>query len=109
LATENPPGDTDASTANSPASATRSAPPLSGESSRLRASIRRPDALAPRGPSSWEPRRTAPWPATCSTSTPSHCSASTRSLRSSTPPAASTSSESPRTRPARGLPNWPAT
>ena len=32
LATENPPGDTDVSTANSPASATGSAPPPSGES-----------------------------------------------------------------------------
>ena len=52
LATENPPGDTDGSTASSPASATRSVPPLSGRFCTAPASTRRRADPAPRGPNS---------------------------------------------------------
>ena len=102
LATENPPGDIDASTANSLPSATRSAPPPFGQSCTTPASIPHPGEPDPPGPSSCAPRPAGSWPATCSISTPSHCRGCTHSSSSSTPPAASTSSASPRTRPERG-------
>jgi hypothetical protein len=79
LATENPAGDTDASTVSSQVSATRSAPPPSGRSSTAPASILHPGEPDPHGPNFCGRKRTGSWPATCSTSTPSHCTGSTRS------------------------------
>ena len=96
-------GDIDASTANSPASATRSAPPPSGPSCTTPASTPRPGEPDHPGPSSCRPKRTRSSPATCSTSTPSPCTGCTRSSSSSTPPAAYTSSASPRIPPAAWL------
>jgi hypothetical protein len=85
LATETPPGDTDASTASSPALATRSARPPSGPSCTAPASTPHPAEPDPPGPSSYEPKRAGSWPATCFISTPSPCSGCTRFLPSSTP------------------------
>jgi hypothetical protein len=102
LATETRPGDTDASTASSPASAIGSAPPPSGQSSTPPASTPHPAEPDPPGPNSSEPRHTGSWPATCSISTPSRCTGCTPSSSSSTPPDASTSSASPHTQPAHG-------
>ena len=95
-------GDIDASTGNSPASATRSAPPPSGPSCTTPASTPRPDEPDHPGPSSCRPRRTRSSPATCSTSTPSPCTGCTRSSSSSTPPAGYTSLASPRIPPGPG-------
>ena len=87
-------GDIDASTANSPASATRSAPTPSGPSCTTPASTHRPGKPDHYGPRSCRPKRTRSSPATCSTSTPSPCTGCTRSSSSSTPPAAYASSAS---------------
>ena len=74
LAMENPPGAIDASTANSPASAIRSAPPRSGRSCTTLASTPHLGERDPPGPSSCAPKHAGSWPATCSISTPSPCS-----------------------------------
>jgi hypothetical protein len=80
-----------------------------GRSSTRRAStpLRGEPGRPGRSSSTRKPRRS--WPATCSTSTQSPCTGSTRSSSSSTPPVGYTTRVSPRTRPERGCPSWPAT
>jgi hypothetical protein len=96
------PGPIAASTANSPDSDTRSAPPPSRGSSIVPGST--PHRAGPDRPgrSSCKHKPRAFSPATCSTSTPSPCTGSTHSSSSSTPPAACTSSASPPTPPQPG-------
>jgi hypothetical protein len=102
LAARTRPGATGASTASSPASATRSAPPPSGRSCTQPELIPHLGEPVPPGRSSYERRRTRSSPATCSTLTPSPCAGCMRSSSSNTSPAGCTSSASPLTRPERG-------
>jgi Integrase core domain len=104
-----PRGAIGACTVSSSDLATRSAPPPCGRSCTRRAWTRHHDGPDRPGRSSFtrKPRRS--WPATCSTSTRSLCTGSMRSSSSSTPPATSTSSESPLIRPKPGSRSWPAT
>ena len=104
LATENPTRGHRTSTANSPDSATTSAPPPYGRSSTGRGSIPHLGGPVRPGPSSSAPRPRRSWPATCFTSTRSPCTGSTRSSSSNPQPAAFTFSASPRTRPQPGSP-----